>query len=61
MNLHGLISGRTKEEFERDRDAFHAHLDVCRQCREQPMNLCPAGAPLLRVAALGKEKKDGKE
>lgn len=24
-------------------DSFHAHLDCCRRCREQPFNLCPIG------------------
>lgn len=36
-----------------DPDIFHAHLDVCAQCREHPFDLCPAGAVLLREAALG--------
>ncbi len=26
---------------------FHAHLNVCTQCREQPFNLCAVGEPLL--------------
>lgn len=30
---------------------FHAHLDGCRQCRENPMGLCAAGAALLATAA----------
>ena len=29
-----------------DREAFHAHLDVCRRCREEPFNLCARGAKL---------------
>lgn len=33
-------------------DLFHAHLDECKQCREQPFNLCFAGAVRLRNAAL---------
>jgi hypothetical protein len=28
-------------------DVFHAHLDVCPQCEENPFTLCPAGALLL--------------
>jgi hypothetical protein len=32
--------------------AFNAHLDQCKQCREQPFNLCPAGVLLLTAAAL---------
>jgi hypothetical protein len=26
---------------------FHYHLDRCKQCREQPFNLCRTGALLL--------------
>lgn len=26
---------------------FHRHLDNCAQCREYPLNLCPAGHILL--------------
>lgn len=33
-----------------DPTKFHAHLDVCRRCREQPFNLCPTGACLLKEA-----------
>lgn len=32
-------------------DKFHAHLDECRQCREEIFNLCPIGADLLLHAA----------
>lgn len=32
-------------------DAFHAHLDVCRQCREHPFAICPNGYKLLVDAA----------
>lgn len=28
-------------------DAFHTHLDVCRQCKEHPRDLCTVGKPLL--------------
>jgi hypothetical protein len=28
-------------------DNFHAHLDVCEQCREHPFDLCRTGADLL--------------
>jgi hypothetical protein len=31
-------------------DAFHAHLDVCRQCRDNPFGLCRTGADLLFAA-----------
>ena len=30
---------------------FHAHLDECARCREQPFNLCTRGAALLRICA----------
>ncbi len=26
---------------------FHAHLDVCKQCRENPFDLCKTGDALL--------------
>lgn len=29
---------------------FHAHLDACAQCREQPFNLCAVGQKLVREA-----------
>lgn len=32
---------------DRNIDAFHAHLDECEQCREEPFNLCPMGAELI--------------
>lgn len=32
-------------------DRFHAHLDECKQCREQPFDLCPTGAELLEKTA----------
>lgn len=31
-------------------DPFHDHLDICRQCRENPFRLCPTGARLLKQA-----------
>ncbi|GAJ05584.1 unnamed protein product, partial [marine sediment metagenome] len=34
-------------------DKFHAHLDICSQCRNHPFGLCPAGAKLLEEAAIG--------
>lgn len=33
-----------------DANIFHDHLDVCRQCREQPFNLCPIGEKALKAA-----------
>lgn len=30
---------------------FHDHLDVCKQCADQPFNLCPVGAAALQRAA----------
>ena len=29
------------------RDKFHAHLDECERCRNQPFNLCPTGAAIM--------------
>ena len=37
-------------------DKFHAHLDVCSQCRNHPFGLCPTGAKLLKEAATGQQK-----
>lgn len=31
-------------------EKFHAHLDLCEQCREHPLDLCEAGARLLTAA-----------
>lgn len=31
-------------------DVFHAHLDCCRRCREEPFNLCPIGQRTLVTA-----------
>jgi hypothetical protein len=31
-------------------NAFHQHLDACRQCRNNPLDLCTIGASLLRAA-----------
>lgn len=36
-------------------EKFHAHLDLCEQCREHPFDLCIAGAQLL-VATAGPSK-----
>ena len=32
-------------------DKFHAHLDVCSQCRNHSFDLCASGAALLKEAA----------
>ena len=31
--------------------AFHAHLDVCKQCRDNPFGLCKPGEKLLLATA----------
>lgn len=31
-------------------DDFHKHLDNCKQCREQPFNLCSIGHTLIHKA-----------
>lgn len=36
-------------------ELFHAHLNVCAQCRDHPMNLCSVGAKLLTLAATDSE------
>lgn len=62
MALLGALSPPREEEREpappppppsgmRPADAFHAHLDVCRQCRDNPFGLCAVGGPLLERAA----------
>jgi len=28
---------------------FHEHLDKCRQCRDHPFDLCPAGTVILQM------------
>jgi hypothetical protein len=38
-------------------ERFHAHLDACKRCREQPFNLCATGEKLLKEAALGSAEK----
>lgn len=35
---------------------YHAHLDVCKQCREHPFALCRQGAELLKEVALKSEE-----
>ena len=39
---------------------FHAHLDACRQCRENPMRMCSVGADLAELAgqSFGRELAD---
>lgn len=32
--------------------AFHAHLDVCEQCRNNPFALCPTGLKLLETGTM---------
>lgn len=34
-----------------EHQAFHAHLDTCKQCRDNPFGLCPTGAHLIIAAA----------
>lgn len=38
--------------------AFHAHLDLCTQCRERPFDLCIEGGVLLSHAAHGLTEED---
>lgn len=40
---------------------FHAHLGVCKHCRENPFDLCMVGRVLLSAEARNpkEEKKDG--
>lgn len=43
-------------------NAFHAHLDVCKQCEQNPFDLCREGLLLLKCAAgeLERDKKGPK-
>ena len=49
--MHEKSRATTRATFDERRDAFHAHLDDCRQCRHKPFELCANGARLLRDAA----------
>jgi len=39
-------------------DKFHAHLDECERCRDNPFDLCPKGYVLL-TEVVPEEKFDG--
>jgi len=43
----GILSRMTKTTEMDGIDRFHAHLDVCEQCREHPFDLCRVGGRLL--------------
>jgi hypothetical protein len=45
---------------EREVDRFHAHLDQCRQCRDNPFKLCCVGIMLMEQikAALAAAEKE---
>ena len=38
-------------------DAYHAHLDECVRCKNEPFNQCPTGAQLLEAFGAGSPKK----
>lgn len=42
-----------------EHNAFHAHLDVCKQCRNRPFDLCAKGYALLVAAAASIKAKVG--
>lgn len=44
--------------WERAVDAFHAHLDVCSRCEENPFALCTTGATLLKGTAVRLDAQD---
>ena len=52
-----LLGGRKEmirlqqEQYDRI-NKFHAHLDICEQCRKHPFDLCEVGAKLLKEAAV---------
>lgn len=37
-------------------EEFHAHLESCCQCANEPFNLCPIGAKILSGAAESKKQ-----
>jgi NTP pyrophosphatase (non-canonical NTP hydrolase) len=39
-------------------DAFHAHLDKCSRCLNQPVNMCAEGNRLLLATSPGPDKQD---
>ncbi|HUV44287.1 MAG TPA: hypothetical protein VMW13_05595 [Dehalococcoidales bacterium] len=45
----------TEESVYQRIDRFHAHLDICSQCRNHCFDLCPTGARLLTEAATGSQ------
>jgi hypothetical protein len=42
-------------------NAFHDHLDVCAQCRNNPFGLCAVGAATLERAAIGIDYGHGQD
>ncbi len=38
---------RSSERWKQLAAKFHAHLDVCKQCAEQPFNLCAEGHRIM--------------
>lgn len=45
-----MTEKKLEHTFDERRDAFHKHLDGCKRCRENPMNLCGTVDALLRSA-----------
>lgn len=41
----------TDADITKSMQAFHAHLDVCKQCRDNPFGLCKTGEALLLATA----------
>lgn len=42
---------KTPDPHEPEENLFHAHLDVCAQCRNAPFGLCPEGTRTLEDTA----------
>lgn len=38
-------------------EAFHAHLDECKRCAQNPFDLCSEGDRLIRAAVEEEEKE----
>lgn len=43
------MSSNSETDAERAVDEFHAHLDICTQCKGNPFALCPAGHAKLEA------------
>ncbi len=40
---------KSQKDLAKRANDFHAHLDVCERCRNEPFNLCAEGAKKLQA------------